>query len=239
MNHDNRQRGFTLIELILAMTFISVLLLAIALTIMQISTIYNRGIILKEVNQVGRSLATELDSAVAASTPFLIDQSTTSHYFQQGTWGGRLCLGQYSYIWNYGSVLQPNTSPIRNLYTAEPLLVSNGSIRFVKVYDTHAAYCSKLNQTVDPTNATELLNSGDHSLALQYFSISTTPSASDTRTGQQLYTLSFTISTNDLNALTGTGSGIKCKVPGTLGADLSYCVVQNFSIVVRAGNMVQ
>jgi prepilin-type N-terminal cleavage/methylation domain-containing protein len=239
MNHDNRQSGFTLIELLLAMTFISVLLLAIALTIIQISTIYNRGIILKEVNQVGRTLATELDSAVAASAPFSVDQSATSHYFQQGTSGGRLCLGQYSYIWNYGSVLQPNTSPIRNLYAAEPLLVSNSSIRFVKVYDTHAAYCSNLSQTVDPTNATELLKSGDHSLAVQDFSISTTASAADTRTAQQLYTLSFTISTNDLNALTGTGGAIKCKVPGTLGADLSYCVVQKFSIVVRAGNMVQ
>lgn len=237
MNHDSSQKGFTLIELLLAMTFLSMLLLAIALTIIQISNIYNRGTIVKEVNQVGRSIASELQSGVAASVPFSVDQTTGSHYFQQGNWGGRLCLGQYSYIWNYGSVLQPNDSTTRNLYTSESLLVSSTSIRFVKVYDTHAAYCSNLALKIDPTNATELLNIGDHSLTIQDFSITTTTSADDTRTGQRLYTINFVVGTNDPNALTSDRTG--CKAPGVPGADLSYCVVEKFSIVVRAGNVVQ
>lgn len=237
MNHDNKRRGFTLIELLLAMTFISILLLAIALTILQISRIYNRGTILSEVNQVGRSIASELQTGIASSVPFSVDQQTGSHYFQQANKGGRLCLGQYSYIWNYGSVLQPNTSSPRNLYTNEPLLESDTSIRFVKVYDADATYCSSLNKTVDPTDATELLNIGDHSLAIQNFSVTTTPSADDARTGQRLYAISFVIATNDQNAL--TAGGTSCKAPGIIGADLTYCVAEQFSIVVRAGNVVQ
>ncbi|CAN5405427.1 hypothetical protein BH10PAT4_BH10PAT4_1970 [soil metagenome] len=239
MNHDNKQQGFTLIELLLAMAFISVLLLAIAMTILQISNIYNRGIIVKEVNQTGRSISTELQNSVVSSVPFSVDQSTGSRYYQQGSFGGRLCLGQYSYIWNYGSAIQQNTSGTRNMYTGEALLITAQStpIRFVKVYDTHASYCTNLNQTIDPANATEIVSIGDHGLAVHTFTIATNQSAKDAKTGQQLYTVIFDIGTNDQNALT-TG-GTACKAPGVLGADLSYCVVQKFSIVVRAGNMVQ
>ncbi|MDB5166890.1 MAG: hypothetical protein JWN26_35 [Candidatus Saccharibacteria bacterium] len=242
MNHVNKNKGFTLIELLLAMTFISVLLLAIAMTILQISNIYNRGIIVKDVSQVGRSIVTELQTNVAASVPFSVSQTAGSHYFQQplaSPYGGRLCLGQYSYIWNYGSAIQVGSSSTRNLYTNEALLITATSspIRLVKVYDTSAAYCTNLALKVDPTTATELLNVGDHSLAIQNFSISTTTSALDTLTGQQLYTITFDVGTNDQNALTNGRS--TCKAPGTIGADLSYCVVQNFSIVARAGSVVQ
>ena len=239
MNHVNKNKGFTLIELLLAMTFISVLLLAIALTILQISNIYNRGIIVKEVNQVGRSVVSELQTNVAGAVPFSVSQTAGSHYFQQSPYGGRLCLGQYSYIWNYGSAIKVGSSSVRNLYKNETLLISASSspIRLVKVYDTSAAYCTNLALPVDPTSATELLNVGDHDLAIQNFSISTTSQAADTLTGQQLYTITFDIGTNDQNALTNNRS--TCKSPGAVGADLTYCVVQNFSIVARAGSVVQ
>lgn len=242
MNHVNKRSGFTLIELLLAMSFISVLLLAIAMTILQISAIYNRGMIVKEVNQIGRTLSTEVQSGIIKSVPFPIDQATGSHYFEQA-WGGRLCLGQYSYIWNYGSALQVGTSASRNIYQAEPLLITARSspIRFVKVYDTHAAYCANLNLPIDPTSATELLNIGDHSLAVHDFSVATAATADDSKTGQRLYDISFTIGTNETNALLLDTSGavVGCKGPGVPGADLSYCVVQQFGIATRAGNMVQ
>lgn len=223
----------------LAMTFISILLLAIALTIIQISNIYNRGMIVKEVNQLGRSIVTEIQTNVAASTPFSVSQTPGSHYFQQSPYGGRLCLGQYSYIWNYGSAIQVGSSSARNLYKNESLLITATSspIRLVKVYDTSAAYCTNLGLPVDPASATELLNNGDHNLAIQNFAISTNTSADDALTGQRLYTITFDIGTNDQNALTSGRSA--CKAPGVLGADLTYCVVQNFSIVARAGSVVQ
>jgi prepilin-type N-terminal cleavage/methylation domain-containing protein len=239
MNQGRKQQGFTLIELLLAMAFISVLLLAIAMTILQISNIYNRGIIVKEVNQIGRTISDELQQGVVTSVPFSVDQTAGSHYFQQGNFGGRLCLGQYSYIWNYGSAIQPNTSANRNMYEGEALLITDKStpIRFIKAYDTHGSYCSDLDQTIDPAGATEILSVGDHSLAIQSLTVSTTSSAQDTKTGQQLYTITFDLGTNDQNSLTSNGTA--CKAPGVAGADLSYCVMQKFSIVVRAGNMVQ
>lgn len=246
MNHVNTQKGFTLIELLLAMGFISVLLLAIAMTILQIGSIYNRGMIVKEVNQVGRTVSSELQGSIIKTAPFPIDQATGSHYFKQGNpaWGGRLCLGQYSYVWNYGSVLQANTSPTRNRYVNEALLITTSSspIRLVKVYDVDASYCSNLNLAVDQTTATELLNIGDHSLAVHDFTITTSASADDAATGQRLYTLTFTIGTNETATLFTdpiTNVISSCKPPGTPGAELAYCVVQKFSIAVRAGNVVQ
>ena len=95
-----RIKGFTIIELLLAMTFISALLLAIALTIVQVANIYNRGIILKEVNQTSRAISDELESSLRSSSTFSTEADDKRYVNNQ--WGGRMCLGQYSYIWNYG-----------------------------------------------------------------------------------------------------------------------------------------
>ena len=52
------RRGFTLIELMLAIAFISMLLLAIAAVGIQVGRIYTRGIVLRDVNQAGREYLT-------------------------------------------------------------------------------------------------------------------------------------------------------------------------------------
>lgn len=238
MSHVGKKTtGFTLIELMLAMSFISVLLMAIAMTVIQISNIYSHGLTLKEVNQAGRSLTSELQRTIKSSAAFSIpaDAVSSNQNLRRDAWGGRLCVGQYSYIWNYGKVLTTTLpsggSP--NVYTTTP----NTQIRFIKVLDGNAAYCSNPTQKIDPAGAVELVNVGDHSLAVHSFNIVTTPSAIDTKTQQQLYTLTFTIGTNDINALVADASA--CKGPGVAGADLAYCSVQDFSVVIRAGNMVE
>ena len=107
MNHD-KTRGFTLIELMLAMTFIAFLLVAIAMVTVQISNIYNKGITLREVNQAGRSVADEIQRSISSSIPFdvtpKVDASpaTAASKYVVRDGGGRLCLGQYTYAWNYG-----------------------------------------------------------------------------------------------------------------------------------------
>src|SRR5690554_2740424 len=107
MNRRTKQQGFTLIELTLAMAFISVLLLTIALTIMPIATIYNRGMTYKEVNQAARDVADDLRRSVRNSGVFTISTTganTTDYVTLRNNAnvviGGRLCLGSTSYIWN-------------------------------------------------------------------------------------------------------------------------------------------
>ena len=110
-------KGFTIIELALAMSFVSMLLIAVAMTVIQISNIYNRGITLKSVNQVGRVVGSEFKNSIAQKSYFELDGA---HYITD-TDGGRLCTGQYSYIWNYGKKISdytknPATSVLKNRY---------------------------------------------------------------------------------------------------------------------------
>lgn len=236
MSHVNKKNGFTLIELVLAMGFVSALLLAIAMTVIQIGNIYNRGLTLKDVNQAGRSIASELQRSISSSTPFEIGPVVGSRYIIQD-WGGRLCLGQYSYIWNYGVALDPTKlNPNRNIY-----LDSSNEIRFVKVFDANTSYCTKIDNTeeykkIDPSDAVELLNVGQHNLAIHQFAISAKTTAGDSKTKQQLYSLEFLIGTNDQAAI---NSGSSCKPPSESGSDLSYCSINQFNVVARAGNVVE
>ena len=232
MNRDNNQKGFTLIELMLAMGFISFLLIAIAMTVIQIGNIYNRGLILKEINQVGRSIDDELKRSISQSSPFAVDQITPTNYqiIKDGSniTGGRLCLGQYSYIWNYGKYIQSGPE-IKNRYT------SGGSdIRFVKISDPGASYCVDKTKNIDDnptsTKPVELLNPGQSNLAIQSFSI--TSSSSDEKTKQQLYNIVFLIGTNNQQALKNNTS---CKPPSELGSDFNFCAINEFKITVRAG----
>jgi hypothetical protein len=58
----------------------------------------------------------------------------------------------------------------------------------------------------------------------------------DDATGQQLYNLTFTIGTGDANALTADKTA--CLPPGDPNSDFAYCTVQQFTLVIRAGNRV-
>lgn len=244
MNRVVKQQGFTLIELMLAMAFISVLLLAIAMTIIQIGTIYNKGMTLKEVNQSARSISDELKRGIASSEAF-----TLATKYVTNTAGGRLCLGQNSYVWNYGKAITEANADLTKYATAT-LNDSLGSVRFLKVPDPAGIYCAMNPSTgkflygdirtqdagVATNITTELLKPGDRTLSIHQFSISSGTHASDTVTGQQLYSISFTIGTSNVTALTSDQSA--CLPPGDPNSDFAYCTIQQFSLVVRAGDRV-
>lgn len=236
-NNVKNKSGFTLIELMLAMGFVSVLLIAIAVTVIQIANIYNRGITLKDVNQAGRSLASELQKSINGSSVFDITlPATTATRYQPSAWGGRLCIGQYSYIWNYGKDIY-NLNSSRNMYAN-----SSNEIRFVKVIDANASYCTNTLKKVVFGDAVELMAVGEHNLAMHYFNVSTTASASDKKTGQQLYNMEFLVGTNDQQALKDDPNDSRykvCKSPGESGSDMAYCSVSSFNIIARAGNIAE
>ena len=233
--NQNTKNGFTLIELMLAMTFIAMLLVAIALTTIQISNIYNKGITLREVNQAGRAVSDELQRSIASSTPFDVTPKTSetpataaSRYV---AWegGGRLCLGTYTYAWNYGKALVGGMGApqIFNKYD------NNEPVRFVRIVDSNGSLCD-----IDPiapierAKATDLLSSGDRDLVLHSFSIKRT--SDDPATGQSLYAISMLVGTNDRLQLTANDAS--CKPPSEGVGDENYCSVNQFDIIARAGN---
>ena len=233
MSRANNKAGFTLIELMLSMAFVSILLLAIAMTVMEMSSIFNKGLTLKEVNQVGRSITSEMQSTIAATLPFDIKAGPSSRYISQD-WGGRLCVGQYSYIWNYGKAISAGDITRLNVYSD-----SSNVIRFVKVIDPNASYCTDMTKKIVSADAVELLNASEHNLSIHSLLVSTSDSAIDHKTEQQLYNIEFTVGTNNQEALVNESGVWRCKAPGQVGADLPYCSLSSFNIVALAGNSVE
>jgi len=230
---DKTKSGFTIVELMLAMGFVSALLLAIAMTVIQIGNIYNRGITYKDVNQAGGALASELRKGISGSSPFKVVPGVDTRYIITGDWGGRLCLGQYSYIWNYGKAIQVGDNSRLNVYSN-----SSDQIRFVKAFDPSASYCTQQPyKKIDSSNAVELLDSGQHNLAIHSFSVTTDPTANDNGTGQRLYSIEFLIGTNDQTSLNAGNTA--CLLPTDPKSDPSYCSVNKFYVVARAGNVVE
>jgi type II secretory pathway pseudopilin PulG len=227
MNRDNTH-GFTLIELMLAMTFIAMLLVAIALTTIQISNIYNKGITLREVNQVGRSVSDELQRTIASATPFDVTVGAAGSRYVALLGGGRLCLGNSTYAWNYGSALAGGAGApaVVNKYD------DNTPVRFVKVNDPSGALCTTPTVPIDRAKATDMLSSGDRDLVIHSFSIKRT--SDDPNTGQSIYAIYMVIGTNDRLQLTSNDAS--CKPPSEGVGNENYCSVNQFDIIARAGN---
>jgi len=128
--HNKKTRGgFTLVELLFAMAFLSVLLLVIAYLVIYIITIYQKGLTLRAVSSTGRQLIDDVNRSII-SAPFMpvlvpsddrgapgfdeadILRARNRYYFQvtnayeingatnQYPSYGAFCTGSYSYLWN-------------------------------------------------------------------------------------------------------------------------------------------
>lgn len=63
-----QHKGFTLVELSLATAFVAILLLVIAYLILNISTIYQKGMAIKSINSAGRQIVDDLNRSIIASS---------------------------------------------------------------------------------------------------------------------------------------------------------------------------
>jgi len=232
MHQVTKKAGFTLIELMLAMSFVAVLLIAIAMLTIQISSIYTKGITIKQVNEAGLELSSDLQRSIQSSAKFDAsgDGDAKSFVRLQGTNSGRLCLGSYSYAWNYGEdiakIAENQTLP--NHY--EIGASNKVPIRFVKVADANKQMCKTDADGAYPDipstdQSTELLATGDRDLAIHEFTI----------TGSEdkgLYAITLVLGTNDRGLLQDN----ECKVPSDSQGGEDYCAVNKFDIVARAGS---
>ena len=221
-------QGFTMIELMLAMSFLTVLMLAIAFLTIHVSNLYTRGVTLKEVNSTGLAITEDLQRTIGATSPFDINQdSATSRYIEVPGRGGRLCVGRYSYAWNYANSLTGHNLPYTTYQD------TNKPVRLVRMLDPEASICkTSVNNVIDANKTTNLLQSGDRDLALYDFTIST--NASSSFISQALYTISFTLGTireGQIDAANKT-----CKPPKEGVGYEDYCAINEFNIVVRVGN---
>ena len=112
----DHKTGFTILELALAMAFISFLMLSIGFAVIQISNVYQKGITIKVVNNNGREIVDELSRTILASKynnngGFELVYSQTKDKVEETgideevPLHGVFCVGNYSYLWNTGYAL--------------------------------------------------------------------------------------------------------------------------------------
>lgn len=197
---NKRQSGFTIVELMFAMTFLSVLLIIAMMSSLNIMRTYSKGLALKQVNQSGRAISSEVQRSMKSSQPPLSAESVST---------GRLCLGAYSFVWSQGG--------------EDPILYDDGErVGFAKVSDPSKNMCGEGRPTVPRSNATELLVGQDTvSIAIQSAELTSAPAYG----AQHLYNFTFTIGTDDPTLLTDERD--TCRVGS---GDEQYCALNRFTV---------
>lgn len=144
-----QKKAFTIIELMLAMSFLGTMLLGIASLIMQITNIYQKGLAIRGVNTVGREIISDLTRTVQASrvNDLSINPSTQensneitevevrrarSDYFVEKVkngkqLGGAFCTGSYSYVWNTADNIRVAKSSEKNIVIKDGKVVNGTS----------------------------------------------------------------------------------------------------------------
>lgn len=103
---DKIQPGFTIIELMIALTFIAFLLMFIVATTLRVANLYSKGVTLKSMNQASRTVVEQMSRDIAESYNPVLYPGPTS--------GGIMCTDKAVYMWNRLTVsADPATNDIR------------------------------------------------------------------------------------------------------------------------------
>lgn len=223
-----KDRGFTIIELMLAMAFLSMLLMAIAIATIHIAKLYDRGMTIRTVNQSGRDLVASITRdarSFGSLTEHIVEPASDTNNL------GRLCLGTVSYLWNQPDRLRAGTGVRYKTSGGAPL----DQIVMARVSDVGGSYCrhnafGQYSADVYRDQATELLKSSDHDLAVHDFKFDGVFLSAAGR--NRLYRITFTLGTNQEGTI---DSSLGCKPPGDIESNFDFCAVNNFELMVSVG----
>lgn len=222
---SRRAAGFTLVELNLAVVFVAILVLAVALTIIAVSRSYERGVTLKSVNQVGREVTDQLRRDIAAAQPEQV-------VFENVGGVGRLCLGSVSYVYNSATLLNGTGTKVRDTTQG-----GNPAIRFARIDDVGGIWCQRSTpggpfiktQITSADNYTEVLQADIVPMAIHAMNASVFAQTVDANYPESLVSLRLTLGTNEVSTLNGT----KCRPPTDPNQNFTNCAVRDFVTVVR------
>ncbi len=224
MKARRQSTGFTLVELTLSISFIAVLLIAITLLIMQTASIYNKGLTLREANQAGQFISSEIQRSLNQT----YSRAVVATEFSDNS-GGRLCAGTVSYAWNYADTFWPDATggTVNSLH-------NSSDVRFVKFSGVADDYCKEQADGTWrplPSDAKELLAAGNANVALHSFSFDRLGVVGDDT--QTIYAIKMVVGTPS----TGLVNGNSCKVDQESNKyNDEWCAVNQFSFTARSGN---
>lgn len=138
MINNRKNDGFTLIELMLSLTFISFILLFMVAAILQLTRLYVKGSAIRQINQTGRQVIEDVAASIRTGT-----EPTVTHK--------RLCVGNTTYAWN----VEGDTVEINKFDDA-----IGTAVRFVSVQDSGGTLCNDINKNIPKTGSEDLIGPG-------------------------------------------------------------------------------
>lgn len=139
------QKGFTLIELMIALAFVAFILIFATTAVIQVMQTYNKGLAIKQINQAGRSTLEDMTRFLRTADPGAVNVSALAS-------NRRACFGGVSYVWN----LYNTPSGGANKYN------DGSSLTLVRVNDAANAMCTPsagVYPSVPKAQATDVLSS--------------------------------------------------------------------------------
>lgn len=227
MIRTKKQAGFTLIELMLALAFIGILLIATIVTIVYVTNQYAKGVTLKSINQAGRDLgaAIKRDATNVASVANPLVPADTP--YSGGL--GRLCLGGYSYVWSTPSALADDTAPTYT-GTTTPIVLARVADSGGTLCHTDAAGKYSVDVPKNDTTVEMLPNDkGDYALRSLTLTKINNPSGDEV-----LYDITYVIGTNQEAAISTVGGQEQCKLANQTNNNYNFCAINRFELMIRA-----
>ncbi len=234
---QRRQNGFTIIELTLAMAFISILLLSVVFISIQVGQMYNRGMVLRSINHAGQDIDSMMRRDFLQSDQRQIKGPDNNIVISIRDGGevisNRFCLGRYTYIWNAPRVIDEgiNSSAVVKGSDGKP-------INFVRVLDENSSLCQQTStggyimQLNEPEKVTQLLKSqSGNEVVLTVYSLSITPVALMDGSPEGLYRVQYTIGTGKVGEI--NTSDQTCKPPTDDSSNIEFCSINQFDAIVR------
>ena len=163
------KKGFTIIEITLAMTFLAILMVSIATLIMRITNIYQKGLAMRAINATGTEIIEDITRTVGAAS-YLVDihsqdaelggngvmeynnnYKLVEKYYYDYTVYNENHNGKNFNVQYFGVLCTGDYSYIWNTaraldpdFTAKNFITVNGEkVKMVRVYDHEQAQCNK------------------------------------------------------------------------------------------------
>lgn len=166
-----QKKAFTIIEFMLAMTFLAILLMGIATLTMRVLEIYRKGLALRAVNATGRDILNDL-SRVVSGSPIVekvnpkaqqnstqitaadikkawrnyyneVARVTTNSNGNTVQTGGVFCTGMYSYVWNTApTIAEYRESGVKN----NAFTINDTVYKFARFPDNERTACERQNE---------------------------------------------------------------------------------------------
>ena len=228
MIQEGTKKGFTIMELMLAMGVIAFLLLSVAGLIIQMTNTITRGTTYKDLNAASRTINADLTKTFNSTS--ILDgwdgRNNSNEYYRVVGGSGAFCTGSVSYLWN------------TNLEGLGALIVhaeDNNPVRFVKIRDTAKNYCSNNAQSTVWTKVphddtvTEILSNSEVNLQLHSISFSSGGNLINRPSNQMIINIAYVLGTPNNNDIRMNAGSRNCE--GNVKSN--YCAVNKFELTVR------